>query len=101
VANRTGYNLLHRTNDYRSVFNTEAGQKVLIDLCQICGMFDSSYVRDYDNAVVFNEGQRNVALHILKILRYTPEEIITLSQQKLVGDQHGQSHEQDDTFDFS
>lgn len=63
-----------RFRDYIEVFNSVAGQEVLKDLMLHCN-FASSVISDNPHITYFNEGKRDVVLHILSVLRITPSQI--------------------------
>ncbi len=49
---------------YKSVFDTDNGQKILKDLEARCNWRSTSYVAGDPNATAFEEGKRAVLLHI-------------------------------------
>jgi hypothetical protein len=57
--------------DYLKTFNTKTGQKVLSDLMQTHGMLSSSFSSDPLD-IAFREGERNVVLRILDLLKADP-----------------------------
>lgn len=59
---------------YKKVFTTEDGQKVLSDIMELCGVGRSSYSHDATETA-FNEGQRAVALRILKTVNVTEKQL--------------------------
>lgn len=69
-------------NDFRLVFGSEEGKRVLSYICRECGVLRPSFVpgEALENTA-FNEGMRNVALMILTALDETPERFIDLSQE--------------------
>tara|TARA_R110000772_G_scaffold45125_4_gene103518 strand:- start:458 stop:736 length:279 start_codon:yes stop_codon:yes gene_type:complete len=68
--------------DFRLVFSTEEGKRVLSHICRECGVLRPSYVlgETVENTV-FNEGMRNAALMILTALDETPERFLKLTQE--------------------
>lgn len=71
---------IHRA--YQEVFDLESlqVQTVLSDLCKAHSVFDGGFDPDpYLNA--FNNGERNVVLRILTILKTNPNDIITLAKE--------------------
>jgi hypothetical protein len=68
--------------DFRFVFSSEEGKRVLSHICRECGVLRPSFVpgEALENAA-FNEGMRNVALMILTALDETPERFLELSQE--------------------
>lgn len=71
-------------DDFRLVFGTEEGKRVLSHICRECGVLRPSFVpgEALENAA-FNEGMRNVALMILTALDETPERFLDLSKEIL------------------
>lgn len=70
---RFAYDDEDRARDYREVFLSAAGQRVLADLVLQCHVV--SPIRPGDPyAAAHAEGERNVALRILSFLHYTPEQ---------------------------
>jgi hypothetical protein len=69
-------------DDFRLVFGSEEGKRVLSHICRECGVLRPSFVpgEALENAA-FNEGMRNVALMILTALDETPERFLEFSQE--------------------
>jgi len=67
-----GYDERRRRSDYRLVFDSEAGQRVLADLARFAHMGHPSYVRGDAMETAFREGERNVVLRILALRRLRP-----------------------------
>ena len=53
---------------YRGVFGTREGQAVLEHLLRACGAFSATYVQGDTHQTAFREGQRNVALSIVRLI---------------------------------
>lgn len=69
-------------DDFRLVFSTEEGKRVLSHICRECGVLRPSFVPgEAIENTAFNEGMRNVALMILTALGETPERFLKLSQE--------------------
>ena len=66
--------------DYRAVFETEPGKRVLEDLCQIHHMKSSSFSKDALEMAMF-EGERNVILRIIAILEMDMDKLNKLIRQ--------------------
>jgi hypothetical protein len=68
--------------DFKAVFSSEQGKRVLSHICRECGVLRPSFVpgEALENTA-FNEGMRNVALMILTALDETPERFLELSQE--------------------
>ena len=69
-------------DDFKFVFGSEEGKRVLSHICRECGVLRPSYIpgEPLENAA-FNEGMRNVALMILTALDEAPERFLELSQE--------------------
>ncbi len=71
-------------DDFRFVFSTDEGKRVLSHICRECGVLRPSFVPGMSsNDAIFMEGQRNVALLILTALDETPERFLELTQEIL------------------
>ena len=69
-------------SDYKFVFGTDEGKRVLSDLCRSCGVLVPSYVPGQTaEETAFREGMRNTALMILTHLDETPERFLELTQE--------------------
>jgi hypothetical protein len=69
-------------NDYKIVFGTTEGKRVLSHICRECGVLQPSFVHGArPEDTIFNEGMRNAALMILTALDETPERFLALAQE--------------------
>lgn len=70
--------------EYKKTFTDEVGQKVLLDLMKAHGMLDCHFnVNDSDPYVLaFKEGQRNVILRILSIIKYDTKKLKSLIEER-------------------
>lgn len=58
---------------YRIVFDTPEGQEVLDDLCKFCHLTHPTFGNNVDiNAMIFAEGEKNVAMYVLNMLHVRP-----------------------------
>lgn len=64
----------NRLSDYRAVFGSEEGKRVLADLCYANYVVRSTMDRD-TNVMVFREGSRAAVLQIFDYLEMTPEHL--------------------------
>lgn len=74
-----------------SLVDTDVGKLILADLARFCGFFKSSYspLADIkDSRTFFEEGKREVYLHIHNYLSYTPEEFKKIVEGKNHGDEY-------------
>lgn len=60
--------------DYKLIFESEAGERVLYDLMKKCHFLHTSYDGDI-NSMVFREGERNVVNYIMTMLKQDPSQI--------------------------
>lgn len=63
-----------RIADYRITFSGDSGQRVLHDLIARHYVLGST-IHHEPTIVAFNEGQREVVLHILRYMQMTPKDI--------------------------
>lgn len=56
-------------SDYRKVFNSDTGKRVLRDLMQRSFIFGTTA----DGDIRMNEGRRAIVLHILQMLEISPD----------------------------
>ena len=61
-----------RAADYRAVFRTEQGQRVLAHLCDENGIFDLSFRGESPEMTAWREGRRAVILDIIQQLNVDP-----------------------------
>ena len=54
--------------DYKTLFNSDRGKRVLADLEEFAGYNKSSFVPGLPDHTHFNEGQRNIILRIKALL---------------------------------
>jgi hypothetical protein len=76
-----GYSDEQRLIDYKIVFNSDAGQRVLIDLMARGHVYGPSVTPTYDGPidpyqVCFHDGERNLVHTILHYLGMTPADIV-------------------------
>ena len=72
--------------DYRTVFSTPSGQRVLADICRRTGVMQSSFTGDGAEATAYREGRRRAALEIIETINSDPE---TLARVAMDGDTEG------------
>lgn len=66
--------------DYRQVFATDAGGRVLADILARCGVMQSSYTIGDTHETAFREGRRRVGLELIEMINSDPEALIKLAQ---------------------
>jgi len=77
-----------RLRDYRAVFGTDAGQRVLVDMMTLFGVFRSNFHHDaHVNA--YRNGQRDVVLHIIHYMQMKPAELVEarLTAAEMIGEE--------------
>ncbi len=68
-------------HDYDFVFGTHEGERVLRDIIRSCNVLTPAVDVETNN-VIYREGERGVALRILKILNVGPEELQTIVEEE-------------------
>jgi len=63
-----------RAIDYQRTFGSDYGKRVLRDLMVECHVLGSSFSKD-PSLMAFKEGEKNVALRIMKILNVNIDEL--------------------------
>ncbi len=76
-----GQKRLSRIHDYKRLFSSEQGQRVLSDLLQNHFVMRHTYTKGDPMGTVFKEGQRNVVLRIISILGIDESQMLTLIQE--------------------
>lgn len=67
----------HLAGDFQATFGTPQGQRVLWTIAGWAHLFQTSYhPRQSQEATAFREGERNIMLRILAMMRWKEEEII-------------------------
>jgi hypothetical protein len=79
------WRLWNRRRDYRAVFDTDEGQRVLADLRGFCRVDSTCVIVGKDgkidtHATMVAEGRREVFLRIVEILRLTDEQLHKLKE---------------------
>jgi len=69
------YSAEEKLADYSFVFGTEQGKRVFADLYEQCHMGHPTYVRNDSHETAYREGERNVFLRIMYLLKLTPADI--------------------------
>jgi len=67
--------------DYQSVFKSEEGQRVLEDLKLTC-FYHSPTIHEMPHIMAYQEGQRNVILHIETKLKLTANKLKELENER-------------------
>ena len=61
--------LLELRNDYKIIFDTEEGQRVLNDLEKRCHEFVTTFSKDSSHETAFLEGQRSTLIFIKAMIK--------------------------------
>jgi hypothetical protein len=69
---------LSLVQQYKDLFESPSGKKVLHDLIKQTGMLDTSHANGDSHATAFNEGARGVCLYILKRLNTSESDLFEL-----------------------
>lgn len=75
-----------RRTDYRMVFGTEAGQRVLADILRLCAISQTTFVPGAPDLSAFNEGRRRVALEVIELITADPNALLRLMQTGETGE---------------
>jgi hypothetical protein len=76
TARKAAEKYLGRVMDYKRVFKTEQGQRVLHDLMKEHFIMSPTYQKGDSMELAYKEGQRNVVLRILEVMDTDPQAII-------------------------
>lgn len=66
---------LQRVTDYKFIFKTTEGRRVLYDLMRAHNVMQTTYVANDPIAMAIREGERNAVLRILTILKMNPRQM--------------------------
>lgn len=71
-------------DDYRHVFGSDSGQRVLKDMMRAGHVFQPTFTRgvDGDRESAFREGERNMVLRILAIMRLKTQHLMNLMEDE-------------------
>lgn len=70
-----------RVVDYQKTFHSDRGKKVLWDLMKTCHVLDSTFIQGDSVTTAFREGERNMVLRILTILKQDPKKMLQQIEQ--------------------
>lgn len=65
---------------YKKIFSTDEGREVLSDLMNVHNVLSSTFDINA-NVMALREGERNVVLRIMTILKITPKEMQALAEE--------------------
>lgn len=65
--------------DYRTVFASEAGGRVLADILARAGVMQSSYTIGDSHETAFREGRRRLGLELIEMINSDPEALTKLA----------------------
>lgn len=69
------YSDAQRAQDYKDVFNSPQGRRVLADLMAAARVFTPIHTTD-PLTLAFHQGERNLALRIATFMAYRPEDFV-------------------------
>jgi len=72
---------LAKLEDYKVAFGGTQGQKVLWDMMKAHSFVTSTMNENTPHVMAFREGERNVVLRILTILKQSPEKVMDRIKQ--------------------
>ena len=75
------YTHLRRHQDFRAVFGSEQGKRVLWQILDWSGIYRTTIGKDR-NETYFNEGQRALGLSILRTIHMEPAGAITVQREE-------------------
>jgi len=64
------------TSDYKTVFSSEAGKRVLWDIIRNNYVLDSTFCVNSEHETILREGHRNSALRIMSILQTDEKKLL-------------------------
>lgn len=69
-------------NNIRATFDTPQGKEVMSFLEEAAGWYESIFDPDNRDRILINAGRREVVATLKTFLKYTPEQIMAMAQQK-------------------
>lgn len=66
---------------YRTVFDSEAGKRVLYDLAKVCHMLTPVHFPGDPYETAYRDGERSVILRIMRQLAMDPDHLLELIKQ--------------------
>ena len=81
MAKKSPYSQVAKVIDYKNVFGSEEGKRVLYDILKISGMLVSSYDENL-NTMAYREGQRNLALTIFHKLKVDVKQLTKFIEEQ-------------------
>lgn len=74
--------LWRRNADYRAVFGSDEGKRVLADLCRFCHVAQPVFVPGDALTSAYRDGMRRVALRVAAILGMSDRQLLQLAQME-------------------
>ena len=69
-----------RRIDYRAVFGSDTGQRVLADIMQRCGVMQTSFRPGLPDETAYNQGRQRAALEIVQTINMDPNAALKMAQ---------------------
>lgn len=68
---------------YQDVFSSPSGEQVLIHICKVGHVFQTTHVKGDPNETAINEGKRILALSILKFVKKDHKAVLEMIEKQL------------------
>lgn len=82
---------LQNVKNYKKVFGSETGKKVLWDLLKACGFMSDGFDEN-PNVTSYNSGARSMVLRILKIVEMNESELGAIISSQRKAEQNERKH---------
>lgn len=76
---------LQRADDYKHIFNTAEGQRVLRDVLDFCGLLSDGFAED-PYVTAYNAGRRSVGVYLLRMLELDREQLQEMARKQTTED---------------
>jgi len=71
---------LQRADDYKHIFNTAEGQRVLRDVLDFCGLLSDGFAED-PYVTAYNAGRRSVGVYLLEKLEMDRQRLMQMVRE--------------------
>ena len=69
-------------HDYRHVFTSPEGERVLLDLMRRGGVLSVAHVEADSHSTAYNDGKRALGFEILRLLRWSEAQLLELAKEQ-------------------
>ncbi len=76
---------IETSNDYRHIFNTAEGKRVLHDILDFCGLLSDGFAED-PHVTAYNAGRRSVGVYMLRMLELDQEQLRQMAHEQATGE---------------